>query len=88
MHRIFVCRVRHSAMYFFFFYFLAEINPLSILLLSTYIRPHSSPRNKPRVEPSTPSVRSRFAVKNVFRRKEESPDDVHQAVGREESDNI
>ena len=80
--------VRHSATYFFFFYFLAEINPLSILLLSTYIRPHSSPRNKPRVEPSTPSVRGRFAVKNVFRRKEEDPDDVHQAVGREESDYI
>ena len=72
-------------MYFFFFYFLAEINPLSILLLSTYIRPHSSPsHSKQRVEAPvtyTPApTRRRFSVKNMFRKKEEDPDDVHQAV--------
>lgn len=37
----------HSTMYFFFFYFVTEITPLSILLLSTYIRTDSR-KTKPR----------------------------------------
>ena len=39
----------HSTMYFFFFYFVTEITPLSILLLSTYIRTDSR-KSKPRPE--------------------------------------
>ena len=37
----------YSTMYFFFFYFVTEITPLSILLLSTYIRTDSR-KSKPR----------------------------------------
>lgn len=43
MHRTYLVFILIGrAMYFFFYYFLAEINPLTILLLSTYIRPQKT----------------------------------------------
>lgn len=65
----------YRTMYFFFYYFLTEIFPLSILLLSTYIRHQAPPKvnNKPIPATShtpytspTPSVYSRYSGSRIF----------------------
>lgn len=77
-------------MYFFFYYFLTEINPLSILLISTYIRPR--PVSKPVNTPRSPSVyttisspqleQQQSSVKNLFHRVSKSrSDNAYQSVG-------
>ena len=78
-------------MYFFFYYFLSEIFPLSILLLSTYIRPQAPSKA---AEPSSYSgtyssytppsqtVYQRYSAKRMFNRSRKSEgDDMHLSVG-------
>ena len=68
-------------MYFFFFYFLAEINPLSILLISTYIRPHANSTKPPPTPPpqntysvvASPRIeKQRMSVQSIFNRGKRS----------------
>ena len=67
-------------MYFFFYYFLTEINPLSILLISTYIRPR--PVSKPVHTPKRPSMeRQHSSIKDIFHRGSKSrSEDAYQSV--------
>ena len=76
-------------MYFFFYYFLTEINPLSILLISTYIRPR--PVSKPVHTPKSPSSystvslpsmeRQHSSIKDIFHRGSKSrSEDAYQSV--------
>lgn len=55
-------------MYFFFFYFLAEINPLSILLLSTYIKPQARPKYPSQRKEKSPYTQSTTKVGNLAQR--------------------
>ncbi|KAK8822035.1 hypothetical protein WA538_000132 [Blastocystis sp. DL] len=57
-----------SSMYFFFFYFLAEINPLSILLLSTYIKPQARPKYPSQRKEKSPYTQSTTKVGNLAQR--------------------
>lgn len=78
----------HSTMYFFFFYFLTEINPLSILLISTYIRPHANHSKPPPTTQNTYSAVSsprmdkpRMSVQSIFNRgKRNGSDSEYQSV--------
>lgn len=73
--------IMYSTMYFFFFYFLAEINPLSILLISTYIRPHANHTKPPPTPPpqntysvvSSPGIeKQRMSVQSILNRGKRS----------------
>ena len=77
-------------MYFFFYYFLTEIFPLSILLLSTYIRHQSAPKavstpvatsSHTSYSSSPQSVYSRYSGSRVFSRSHYNErDSMKQAV--------
>lgn len=80
-------------MYFFFYYFLAEINPLTILLLSTYIRPqkpttYSNYRTEihnpaPTPAPSSTIFRTPRSNHSFLRSKTNlKEDELRQGVGR------
>ena len=63
-------------MYFFFYYFLTEINPLSILLISTYIRPR--PVSKPVHTPKSPSSYSTVSLPSMERQHSSIKDFFHR----------
>ena len=78
--------VHASSMYFFFFYFLAEINPLSILLLSTYIKPQARPKypsqrkERERSPYALPTKVGNLAQRLFSRKSRDSTDDSRVAV--------
>lgn len=75
----------HRTMYFFFFYFISEITPLSILLLSTYIRVNQPSKQVQQVPYSSsnygPSTtRQRRTISDLFSRRGSQSDDTFTPV--------
>lgn len=72
-------------MYFFFFYFISEITPLSILLLSTYIRVNQPSKQVQQVPYTSnnygsSSTRQRRTISDLFSRRSSQSDDTFTPV--------
>ena len=80
--------LKRRTMYFFFFYFLTEICPLSILLISTYIRPQAKPAAVQQTPTPTPystlpspgSNQSQTSIKSLLRRVKNKSGEAYQSV--------